>query len=203
LADKRVVRVKVQRSNKRGWSQQYTVVLGEAVILSFQRFARPISGVIGRAPSSLGALPVAVGPGGVFLVPVADGEAVWLGLESAAEGEFARVTIMARLSSGRDVNAISGKPWMGRSEPSRSVPPAQFVEGIPRADEQLAVFARPWDSAPGSGCDALLMIVTSRQQRDLRYRFELVDYGRFTTISGLEPPQPMDPGNGYQGWLLP
>jgi hypothetical protein len=166
------------------------------LVLTFQRFRRPASGVIAQIPSSLGALPVGVNPKGKFLLPVADDEAFWIGLgESSARAELA---VAIEPAEGRLLDAISGGPWNPAKPHTVTVPARRWIDGVPRSEGQLNVFTRA-PTIGGKTCRALRFVAGSGPA----VRIELVDYAAFTLRTGLSPPEPLDPDTGYKGWRLP
>ncbi|MDQ0473448.1 hypothetical protein [Labrys wisconsinensis] len=165
-----------------------------ALALSFQRFARPASGEVGAAPSSLGALaPMPAGTPGRFLLPVADEEAFWIGL-SADEGRGFAVELSA-LPRGSSAGAATPGPV-------ERVPPVRRIAGLRRPDGRYAVFARA-----GAAGIAALRIRAWPAAEDPREapaaEIALVDHAGFAERARVSPPGRLDPDAGYRGYRLP
>ncbi len=112
-----------------GWEIMEGRILATSFLeVSFQRYPRAPEGRIQAAPSSCGALPVALAASQRALVPLDAEEAVWIGL--AARGEKTVVRVNARAETDRgplDVTVDSGR----RSQESGVlVPPTRLLEGI-------------------------------------------------------------------------
>lgn len=177
--------------------------------MSFQRFAWPSSSVIVAAPPSLGALPVATfADAGTALLPVARGEALWIGLDPLGVGTDAQLAIVARLASGRVIDVLSGSDW--DEHEARTVSPLtrERIEGIARRDGAFDVIGRsPADDA--ASCTSLAFYVSTaatlakRVDPLSRVAIEFVDYVAFHRRSGSDPPEPLDPTAGYRGHRLP
>lgn len=165
--------------------------------LSFQRFALPAGGVIGRLPPSLGALPVGAAADGTLVLPVADGEAFWIGASTDRPKARAEVFVSAHLSDGTR-----------REAPMVVAAPAARLAGLPREDGGFDALARTATPA-GPGCDALTVRYRIRQRgrrwsdRAEALAVRLLDPAAFAVATGEAPPGPLDPGAGYGGWRLP
>lgn len=167
--------------------------------VSFQRFAAPAGGLIQQTPSSLGALPVGETDGGEWLLPVADGEAFWMGVNAEPAADLA-----LRVETHRDgaLDALSGRRW-GEPEPQvMHVTAFVVVAGIHRSDGLLWVFARRprGDAAPA--CRSVALVVRNEHHQGL-VEVRLVDYPSFAAQTGRPPPAPINPDTGYKGYLLP
>jgi hypothetical protein len=181
------------------------------VRLSFQRFQSPADGIVTGTPTSLGALPLARDHAGRLLLPVADDEAFWIGLSHTQPAGRAELALAVLRADGRELDALSGTTWAASRPEVISVPESRCISGIRRRDGRSAVFARSAVSAEGPGCAALTFYITAAAPAPKTARgkdhagtvIELVDYDAFRTRTGVEPPGPLDPAAGYQGWRLP
>ena len=157
------------------WTLQPQGLAAGPLHVSFQRFVRPASGRVAAAPSSLGALPVAA-CGAAFLLPVAAGEAFWIGL-SVTPGAAVRLLITAER---RDGTSMPLAPVL--------VPPSRGVAGVP-AGPQFAVFDAELAALILHGSTAA--------------RIEIADPATFAARTGVAAPAPPDPAAAYGGWRLP
>jgi hypothetical protein len=170
--------------------------------VSFQRFAWPPEGIVRTAPASLGALPVArFANGNVALLPVAPGEAFWVGFDARGAGD-ARVALCAELASDRRVDALSGREWREDEATFVSARGRPRIEGIARPDGAFAVLGRAPEDDRAS-CTSLSFRVGDPSNVDVRVDVEIVDYAAFRERSGEDPPSPLDPGAAYRGQRLP
>ncbi len=118
--------------------------------MTFQRYPRPAGGILTGAPRSWGALPVAAAANGDLVVPVADDEAVWLGLSPRSDRRSVLVVLEAELDDGTVRDAVAGTAWSEAGERSGLVvPPTRWVDGIGRPDGHPLALARV-----GAGRDA-------------------------------------------------
>jgi hypothetical protein len=160
-------------------------------VLSFQRFAWPVNGVVERAPSSLGALPVGIGAARELLLPLSHEECFWIGLGVSPGTPRITLAVAVELSNGEVLDAISGKSW-GADQPSMVVVvETPRIEGIRRLDGRVGVFARETRRRADFNCVCL------------RFRVAAPGGAPFAAETGLTPPAPLDPDAGYKGWLLP
>lgn len=173
------------------------------LVLSFQRYVRPASGLVEELPASLGALPAGLCAMDGLIVPLAAGEALWIGLGLALPARGLSLQLGVELGTGDMRDAIAGQPWRAGTAACIEVPATPRVAGFRRADGRTAAFARP--GADGCGCVRLALRVAagniSAETPELSVH--LVDYGNFSAQSGLAAPAPLDMQAGYQGWRLP
>jgi hypothetical protein len=156
-----------------GWRAGADGLRASSLLVSFQRYVRPASGVVTRAPGSLGALPVAAAAS-EFLLPLADGEAFWIGVMSPAL-DLKAVRLEAVLSDRRQ-----------SLELRRTAPDLAVAAGVERPDGSFDVLDR---SVLAVAVDGALVRV--------------VDPPTYQTLSGETPPGPLDPSGGFGGWQLP
>jgi len=173
--------------------------------LSFQRYLLPVGGVIDGLPTSLGALPVAAAGDGSLLIPVADGEGVWIGVSTEPPHRLAELGVVATLSDG-SVRTVAGGGRAGDA-PLVAAPAARLA-GIPRPDGRHAALTRT-ATAAGPGCAALAFRCRIGPQRRrasaawVEVVVRLVEPAAFAAATGQAPPPPPDPAAGYGGWRLP
>lgn len=160
----------------------FEVPVGPALVVSFQRYRCPASGLVDAPAASCGALPVLTPGAGVLLVPCPDGEALWIGLLPGGAG--AAVTVQA----------------LG-AELTVHVPPVHALAGMPRASGAgpLWAIARHADGAPV--CRRIDVVAVSGSVATT-VRVELIDSQRYAALSG-QPLPPLDESAAYGGWLLP
>lgn len=174
--------------------------------LSFQRFLRPESGVPGQPlPSSLGALPVALDRQGELIVPTADDEAFWIGLDVAPPTHAITLALDVELRSGEVFSAIGDGKANASPVSSITIPSTPRIGGFTQGDAVPHAFARVGGVEIGGGCVRLIFRATSDAvgAEPFEFAVRLVDYATFTAESGQSPPTPLDPNAGYRGWRLP
>lgn len=164
-----------------GWSGGAEGLRRGALLISFQRFARPAEEPPTAAPPpSLGALPVARS-GADFLLPVPDGEAFWIGIMSSVARDLDAVVLEAVGADGRT-----------RLPSERPTPELAVVGGIPLAGGRWAPLDR-------GSLAALELSVGGQGSAIVR----LADPASWAAATGQPPPAPLDPDGGYGGWRLP
>ena len=156
------------------------------------------------APQSLGALPVACPAERNACVPVAEGEALWIGLRIADSRGPVVLAMAAERADGSMIDVLAGTTVRSNEFSSDTVPPRQRINGITRADGGFDVIGR----ASGQGgvtCTRLTIRTRSQHAQGFEpaTRVDLVDYATFERISGRKPPPPIDPNAGYKGYRLP
>jgi len=137
-------------------------------------------------------------------VPVAEGEALWIGLRSVDSSGPVLLAIAAERADGSIIDVLSGATARDDELSSDTVPPRQRINGIARSDGGFDAIGRD----PGRGgvtCRRLAIRTRSRgaQGFDAATRVDLVDYVTFERVSGGKAPQPIDPNAGYKGYRLP
>jgi hypothetical protein len=186
--------------------------------VSFQRYPRPDGNIIIEAPPSLGALPVGMDQNGNFVLPVADNEAFWIGLDPLA------IESQIWLSVGIDVaglgvlDPISGEIWACGKQSVIKVLKTGWINGIRRPDGRFDSFTRISADKKHYWCKELMFyILTERPENKVpvqpspssvcnskcRFHIVMVDYETFTKRCGQKPPAPLDLEAGYRGWRLP
>lgn len=178
-----------------GWIRGGDIQTPAGLRLSFQRYARSTDGQVPRPlPSSLGALPVAWGHDGMFLLPLADDEACWIGLQANAAGLSLRV----------EPTAPAGAPLA----PVECDVPAfgARVEGCMDAQGRVMSFARNIAGPQGPQGGASLACSVRRETatgHGCTFTLRLVDPATWALQSGRPAPAPFDVAHGYRGYLLP
>jgi hypothetical protein len=167
--------------------------------LSFQRYPEPEPD--GGGPRrSCGALPVGRSPQGELLVPVAPGEAVWIGLSCERPEDRLSVRIRFRMANRR-----------ARPDIVAEVGHHTAIEGIPSgAGAVLPIVRAPTQPEHWacSGLDVTLVDRTAKgghAKRSTRPLVELrlTDYDTFVRETGLPAPAALDAMSAYGGYRLP
>lgn len=183
------------------WLGPAELTLPIGLVLSFQRYALPESGVIEGAPASLGALPVGLSRD-CLLLPLAPRECFWIGL-SADTADPLELAVAVERDDGL-IDVMTGKAWNAATAVGARVPGTPLIDGIRRRDGAFDPLLRD----PGAGqrprCRRLQLWVGKPGERaSTPVLVELVDYAAFSARTGLPAPDPLDPDAGYKGWLLP
>jgi|JI102314A2RNA_FD_contig_51_1895473_length_1903_multi_2_in_0_out_0_2 hypothetical protein len=195
------------------WLIRGNVRIPPGLVLSFQRFAWPVNGVVDRAPSSLGALPVGIGAASELLLPLACDESFWVGLEVSSGAPAMALAVTVQLRNGEVLDVFSGSSWDAERPRMAIVGTTPRIEGIRRRDGRVAVFVRETHASTDIQCDHLRFRVTLLDSDDSfagtgaaaarEVQLRLVDYAAFAAETGLRSPNPLDQKAGYKGWLLP
>ena len=179
--------------------------LSSRLLASFQRFARPASGAVGRAPPSLGALPVGTTEHGEFVLPIEEDEAFWVGVSATQSGPGERVGLGAVVRDGRIFDAVLGGACGPHGPCTRTtVPPSAVVPGIRQATGSGSwVFARAVpEGSPAPACRAVCIRAKNAEGRGAVAYLRLASYEEFVALTGLVRPEPLNPNYGYKGWRL-
>jgi hypothetical protein len=185
------------------------VEIPPGLLLSFQRFMRPASGWVMRAPSSLGALPVAIADSHELLLPVATDEAFWIGLEVARPALRIGVAVVVVTTEGQMVDAITGLVADLSRLRTAIAPNDGRIAGLPRIPEGYRVITRVQLGDDAAACGSINVQCARGNQRFLKgsestiVTLRLLDYATYADRSGAAPPAPLDPDTGYRGWRLP
>jgi hypothetical protein len=166
--------------------------------ISFQRFQRPPDGIVLQIPPSLGALPAGQDGGGEWLLPVADGEAFWIGVNAERATELA---VKADRQKGEALDALSGRPWAAQTAQTVAVEQFVVIAGL-RHRDALWAFARTAADPTAPTCRAISFFERDASLSQLAI-VRLVDYADFAERTGLAPPAPIDANAGYKGYRLP
>src|SRR4051794_4698701 len=105
--------------------------LADTLSLSFQRYPWPGSAVVRELPRSWGALPVTRSGPLDLLVPVPEGEAMWMGLLRPPDGPAWALRVLAHLQPGGSTDAVTGEPVADAAGDLAvlRVPPRRALEG--------------------------------------------------------------------------
>jgi hypothetical protein len=166
--------------------------------VTFQRY--PERDADGRR-ASCGALPGGFSPKGDLLVPLARGEAIWIGLGCNDQQEHLSVRIRFHMSHEPETPelfaevghhiAINGIPAEGGASLPIVREPLQ-VEHLACSGLRVALLGPTGNSRP-----------TRRLREPIDVELRLTDYATFTQETGLPAPAPLDPSSAYAGYLLP
>jgi hypothetical protein len=172
------------------------VMLDHGVRVSFQRYPEDAFSTHGRPPHSWGALPVAPRGADELLVPLAAGEALWIGLRANAD-----VSLQASAAG-------SGGAARSRSFSVVDLNPDFEIGG-------LSIFWRTNASTNASSpivrasqCNnpeyrRIKLSLSTEADRERHFLFHLCSYEDFSEATGLPSPAPLAEQTSYRGWLLP
>jgi hypothetical protein len=186
------------------------LLLPPGLLVSFQRYQCPPDGIIAKAPSSLGVLPLGFDDHRNLLLPLGDDEAFWIGFSFPVPVQSFWLAVKALTSNGDERDAIGGGFWHQDQPKAVRFPGTQRLDGLLRGD----------------GCFDALFRYTSTNRRyflkelhvklcDSKTRkpvvgsafdgvlLHLESYASFSRLTGHPPPEPLDPTAGYGGWYLP
>ena len=184
------------------WLGPAELTLPPGLVLSFQRYALPDSGVIEAAPASLGALPVGLSRDGELLLPLAPRECFWIGMRADTAHPLELAAAME--SDDGPIDVMTGKAWNASTAVRARVPGTPVIDGIRRADGAFDPLLREDGAALRPRGRRLQLWVGKLGERAAApVLIELVDYAAFSARTGLPVPEPLDPDAGYKGWLLP
>jgi len=177
--------------------------IGGLARLSAQHYPLPASGVITNPMPSCGALPMAAADPRRILVPLHDGDGVWLGI-TALPGTGVR--LRAAMASARHgwLDVVAGSSWVSLAHARvLAVPPATALDGIPRKDGGMWALSRHAVSACAPACRRLHLYLdgsgTAVAAEVVLYFVRPATYRRLT---GVDAGQPADPGHRFGKYLL-
>jgi hypothetical protein len=188
------------------------------LLVSFQRYPRPAGNIIIETPSSLGTLPVGMDQNGHFVLPVADNEAFWIGLDPLETESTIWLSVGIDIAGLGVLDPISGKTWVCGGQSVIKVIKTGWINGIRRPDGCFDSFTRISADKRHHWCKELIFYILVEQSENkilvqpsptsvgtskCRFRIVLVDYEIFAKRSGQKSPTPLDLRAGYQGWRLP
>jgi hypothetical protein len=166
--------------------------------VTFQRY--PESDADGLR-ASCGALPAGFSPKGDLLVPLARGEAVWIGLGCKGPQEHLSVRIRFRMSHQPEMPDLFAE--VGHHTAIKGIPAGRGTS-LPIVREPLQV-----EHLACSGLGVALLDPTdnsghaTRLHEPIGVELRLIDYATFVWETGLPAPAPLDPSSAYAGYLLP
>jgi hypothetical protein len=186
----------------------YEYPLTPGLVVSFQRFVRPPGGLLRGLPASQGALPLLVAEPGRVLVPVPDGEALWIGLLRMHRSPGCAVRVAATLLSGAVVDVWTNRTPEGQPPPApgwMAVPPHFAVAGLAHPDGWAPLTRQPWPDRPEDrdrppSCSRLEVVAWTRgageEPHQAVLRADLVTVAAFVAAGGEAPaaPEPSGPG---------
>jgi hypothetical protein len=184
---------------------RYEFVVADSLSMSFQRYPCPESAVVQDLPRSWGALPVApAGPRGL-VVPVPEGEGVWVGLSRPRDAPAWAVRVLAHLQPGGPTDAVrggAGTDTAGDLAVLR-VPPRRALEGIARCGGGWWPLTRVPPGPDAPACSALeVWAHRDGALPEPPWTVHLVDPAVFAAQTGAEVPS-LAPDAPYGGWRLP
>jgi hypothetical protein len=176
-----------------------TVLLDGRLRLSFQRY--PEAAFSAQAsPQSHGALPVALSKDGRPLVPVAPGEALWIGLRLAnPDGPLTvRATCLSNAESTERPELLPKNEATARDSPL-----AIIWHVITHTGSPAPIVGASLQGNTGYTFIDVSFPAASAPQTRLTQRFHLCSYEEFSAATGAAPPDPIETATVYGGWLLP
>jgi hypothetical protein len=177
------------------------VVLDELFRLSFQRY--PESAFWPQAiPRSHGALPVALSKDGEPLVPMGEGEALWIGLRLVRPHENVQVEAMF---FPRLVDSEYGAGVLAPIGVDVGLSPLAIIWRVTTNDGKSGPIVRASRHA-NTECAVLevgLLTSTKSPHRVSKSRIRFCSYEEFTAATGLPHPVPIETVSTYGGWRLP
>jgi len=163
----------------RVWQSSRGGLFIDNAVVSFQRYLCPSDKVVGDAPSSHGALPIAP-ERDHYVLPLPHQEAFWVGILLPNDWDHRTLHFAAMHADGR----VLVSEQFTRS--------GMFVvPGIKRPDGQFEVFC------PESVSELFLTSASGIA------RVVVCDPQTFVVRTGQAPPEAFDPNATFGGWMLP
>lgn len=150
-------------------------------------------------------MPLGLGHRNDLVLPLAAGEACWIGLDASTPGARLRVTLAVQTAEGTWLDALGGTPWQAATADSVVVPTVRCIACYRHTDGALRVFARDGANPAVTPCQRLRLRVSALASAatPLEVTIRLLPPAAFASESGLPAPAPLDPTAGYRGWRLP
>lgn len=165
-------------------------MVGPLLTVSFQRYPRPVDGVLISPPTSFGALPIGVTFAGELCAPVDAAEALWLGVSTRRASIAVLVRVAVETTAQGELDAVSGSAWSEMSFSGYVVPPTQAIDGIARRGGGLWPFTRVLPAPDAPACTALQLIAIPPRRLACRQAGtgrEPVSYHQPESTQGSEP----------------
>lgn len=189
------------------------LLVGSDLSISCQRYPIPADGVLMSPSPSFGALPIGSTRSGQLQLPIASGEAFWMGFSNCEESSrVLLIRVAVETSTGGVLDAVLGTNWSDTSFSGLVVPPRRELDGIVRLTGGWWPLTRLNPNPDAPQCNAIKIIVIPLQtltppspSEDLAttVRIESIDSSNFSESTGLPSPPPLDLTATYGGWLLP
>jgi hypothetical protein len=183
--------------------EEGALLLFEMMRISFQRCAVPAGGIHRTPVRSLGMLPIARDQEGTLCVPLADEESFWLGVSTAKTGDPFR--LFAQMQDQHRLNVRSGRAAAEDGDSAFHFSNFGAIYSIPRDAESWCSFRRV-AAEPRRACERLIFAEPKSPPLEnalVQISVLLVSYETYIQRTHQPPPAPLDPGAGYEGWLLP
>lgn len=177
--------------------------IGGLAWLSVQHYPLPASGLITNPMPSCGAVPVAAIDPRRIVVPLHDGDAVWLGVTALPETGVRLRGAMETAGHGC-LDIVSGSRWtcLDRAR-TLAVPPATALDGIPREGGGMWPFARHALPACAPACRRLRLYLTGGGAANpAGVALYFVRPAAYRRLTGADPGPPADPGHQFGKYLL-
>jgi len=186
------------------------LLLPPGLLVSFQRYQCPPDGIITKAPSSLGVLPLGFDDHRNVLLPLGDDEAFWIGFSIPIPVQGFWLAVKALTSNGEERDAIGGGFWQEDQPQAVRLPGTHRLDGLLRGDGCFDSYFRYTSINRRYFLKELhAKLYDSKKQSSFNRMpldslcLRLVGYASFTRLTGHPPPDPIDPTTGYGGWYLP
>ncbi len=188
---------------------RYSLEFDCGLIASFQRYACPRALHFTTAPTSLGALPLGFGLNRQLLLPLAENECFWIGLETVSASVAVLIAAAAELTGNGTIDVLSGNKWNPEHPTTARIPETLRIPGLRCGDDSFRPLARAVTAWTGSfaPCRQLLLFSAAADDSQVSSKapvcIRLVDYAIYARETGEPPPDRLDPEAGYKGWRLP
>jgi hypothetical protein len=155
--------------------------VGTRLLVSFQRYPLQAPGTPERTPRSFGALPIASGGNDSWLLPIPDGEAVWVGLLHRRRAADALVTASVQLVDGRVLDVATGLAEVTHAVTRGwRVPPATAIAGFVQDGQPAPFTLASSDSTTGA---RMLRVCAMRSVRRLGTPSADVEQPLFSSVN--------------------
>ena len=186
------------------------LLLPPGLLVSFQRYQCSPDGIIAKAPSSLGVLPLGFDDHRNVFLPLGEDEAFWIGFSFAIPVQSFWLAVKALTSNGEERDAIGGGFWQEDHPQTVRLPGTQRLDGLLRGDGCFDSFFRYTSINKRYFLKELHVKLYDSKTRSSFNRMpldsvhlRLEGYSSFARLTGSPPPVPLDPTAGYGGWYLP
>ena len=161
--------------------------------LSVQRYPLPATGLIAGATSSCGAAPLHAIDTRRVVVPMHDGDAVWLGLTAVTAASLRAWGVVETARHGRvEIASVAAAPMA-------------ILAGLPHEGGGLWPFTRR-PAVPGApACRRLHLYLTGSTPEsgdDVAVSLSFVAPRAYWRLTGEDPGQPADPAHRFGQYLL-
>lgn len=178
------------------------VRLDESTHLSFQRYPEHEFRTGSTAPTSHGALPVGLSRQNQPLVPMAEGEALWIGLRSLDSAHAVGISATFGLRRGDVLTKHNSSIEVEVPARVSAVTIIWRIDAAGKMQSPILFRSRQGNDE----CDFIdIALHSQRNIRDLTsiFHFQFCSYDHFTRATGIAAPPPLQEMTSYRRWLLP